>query len=216
MLLTEFLEQTGAKVVAYDIGRRVGAIERADFLAFEQAIRPYPLPMQRKAWFALVQITGDDPQNPLIWFLRLSLDEQGLLVQAERDYLFERLLESAQAHSRGADPQAFLQDNPYAFTPRDDRMALFMRCSAPILDWRLPATTPMHSSISAVRWGGTSGVSSATRGSPTWPVDTAASPCPKQSRSCPVNRWLPFATAWRAVLYRPLWPRHCRHACGRR
>ncbi|HPQ26308.1 MAG TPA: DUF3549 family protein [Gammaproteobacteria bacterium] len=125
MLLTEFLEQTGAKVVAYDIGRRVGAIERADFLAFEQAIRPYPLPMQRKAWFALVQITGDDPQNPLIWFLRLSLDEQGLLVQAERDYLFERLLESAQAHSRGADPQAFLQDNPYAFTPRDDRMALF-------------------------------------------------------------------------------------------
>lgn len=125
MLLTEFLEKTGATVATYDIGRRVGAMERTDFLAFEQAVSPYPLPMQHKAWFALVQITADDPQDPLIWFLRLSLDEQGLLVQAERDYLFERLLESAQARRQGADPQAFLQDNPYAFTPRDDRMALF-------------------------------------------------------------------------------------------
>ena len=124
MLLTEFLEQTGATVAAYDVGRRVGAIAHADFIAFEQAVLPYPLPMQHKAWFALVQTTADDPRDPLIWFLRLSLDEQGLLVQAERDYLLQRLLESVQACRQGADPQAFLQDNPCAFTPRQDRMAL--------------------------------------------------------------------------------------------
>jgi len=61
----------------------------------------------------------------VIWFLRLDLDEQGLLVQAGRDYLLQRLLESARAQNQGGDPQAFLQDNPYAFTPREDRMALF-------------------------------------------------------------------------------------------
>ncbi len=125
LTLYQFLEQTGARVRAYDLGRRIGPIGREPFLAFEQATAPYPQPMQRKAWFALVQLGAEACDDPLIWFLRLDLDEQGLLVQAERDYLLNRLLESAQASSRGADPQVFLQDNPYAFTPREDRMALF-------------------------------------------------------------------------------------------
>jgi hypothetical protein len=34
-------------------------------------------------------------------------------------------LESAQARAGGEDPQALLQDNPYAFSPRQDRMAQF-------------------------------------------------------------------------------------------
>ena len=125
LTLYQFLEQTGARVRAYDLGRRIRPIGREPFLAFEQATAPYPQPMQRKAWFALVQLGAEARDDPLIWFLRLDLDEQGLLVQAERDYLLHRLLESAQASSQGADPQVFLQDNPYAFTPREDRMALF-------------------------------------------------------------------------------------------
>ena len=125
LTLYQFLEQTGARVRAYDLGRRIRPIGREPFLAFEQAIAPYPQPMQRKAWFALVQLGAETRDDPLIWFLRLDLDEQGLLVQAERDYLLHRLLESARASSQGADPQVFLQDNPYAFNPREDRMALF-------------------------------------------------------------------------------------------
>jgi len=123
--LLEFLEQAGAQVRAYDIGRRIGALGRKQFLAFENAYAPYPLPMQRKAWFALVQLPAATPSEPVIWFLRLDLDEQGLLVQAERDCLLNRLLESVRAKTEGSDPQAILQDNPYAFTPREDRMALF-------------------------------------------------------------------------------------------
>ena len=123
--LFEFLEKAGARVSVYDVGRRIAAIGRAQFLAFERAERPYPTPMQRKAWFALVQTSGARPDDPVIWFLRLDLDEQGLLVQAARDYLLNRLLESAQAQSSGADPSGFLRDNPYAFSPREDRMAQF-------------------------------------------------------------------------------------------
>ena len=125
LTLYQFLEQTGARVRAYDVGRRIRPIGREPFLAFEQANAPYPQPMQRKAWFALVQLPPAQRDDPIIWFLRLDLDEQGLLVLAERDYLLNRLLESAQARTQGADPQAFLQDNPYAFKPREDRMALF-------------------------------------------------------------------------------------------
>ncbi len=128
LTLLELLEQSGADVHVYDLGRRVGPLAREQFLAFEQATQPYPQPMQRKAWFALIQNAAGQASEPVIWFLRLSLDEQGLLVQAERDYLLNRLLESAKAQSAGADAQGFLQDNPYAFTPRDDRMALFHAC----------------------------------------------------------------------------------------
>jgi hypothetical protein len=125
--LCEFLERSGAEVRLYDVGRRIGELDRARFLAFEMATAPYPLPMQRKAWVALVQSDKANPADPVIWFLRLGLDEQGLLVQAERDYLLNRLFESAQNRSRseGRTDTDFLQDNPYSFSPREDRMALF-------------------------------------------------------------------------------------------
>lgn len=134
--LLHVLEQSAERVLVYDVGRRIGVLPRDTFFAFEQARTAYPLPMQRKAWFALVQLMAG--AEPVIWFLHLSLDEQGLMIQAERDYLLNRLLESAQARQRGDDAQAFLRDNPHAFTPRDERMALFhARLSA---DLSLPAS----------------------------------------------------------------------------
>lgn len=124
MTLNRFLEASGARVRVYDVGRRVGRIDSETWTGFEQAVLPYPLPLQRKAWVAIVQIAPQQT-DPVIWFLRLSLDEQGLLIQAERDYLLQRLLESAEARSRNPDIEDFLSDNPYAFQPRQDRMALF-------------------------------------------------------------------------------------------
>lgn len=121
--LFEFLERTGKQVRVYDIGRRIGLLPRDRFLAFEHAEAPYPRPWQRQAWIGLVQ-TGDDSE-PIIWFLRLHLDEQGLLVPAERDYLLDRLLAAARADAAPGSGGDFLQDNPVAFTPREDRMALF-------------------------------------------------------------------------------------------
>jgi hypothetical protein len=129
LTLSDFLQHAGASVRVYDIGRRVGRIDAETWQQFEAAIQPYPVPLQRKAWVGLVQVTpgggGAEAAEPVIWFLRLSLDEQGLLVQAERDYLLQRLMESAQAMSHEQGARDFLADNPYAFQPRQDRMALF-------------------------------------------------------------------------------------------
>jgi hypothetical protein len=124
LTLNRFLEDSGSRVRVYDVGRRVSRIDGGTWTAFEQATLPYPLPLQRKAWVAIVQIAPEH-NDPVIWFLRLSLDEQGLLIQAERDYLLQRLLESAQARSKNLETGDFLSDNPYAFQPRPDRMALF-------------------------------------------------------------------------------------------
>ena len=124
LTLFEVLERSGADVSVYDVGRRVGRLPRKRCLAFERACAPYPLPLQRKAWCAFVHAAGESDQ-PVIWFIRLDLDEQGLLVQAARDALLARLLESARAGASGVDPQAELQDNPCAFTPSATRMAQF-------------------------------------------------------------------------------------------
>ena len=121
--LCEFLENTGAEVRVYDMGRRVCEISRDDFVRFENTDIPYPLPMQQKAWFALVQLRTGPADEPLIWFLRFDLDEQGKLILATRDYFIQRLLELAGEGADRADLGAALEDNPFTFKPREDKMA---------------------------------------------------------------------------------------------
>ena len=123
LTLCEFLEDTGAEVRFYDMGRRVVAIARDDFLEFERTARPYPLPMQQKAWFALVQQRPAGAGEPLIWFLCFDLDEQAKLVQATRDYFIHRFVELAGATQGDTDLASALDDNPFTFKPREDKLA---------------------------------------------------------------------------------------------
>lgn len=120
MTLFELLRDSGADVRVYDVGRRVGRIGDDAWLDFERAESRYAMPLRRKAWVALVQCPREQTTDPVIWFVKLSLDEHGLLVQAERDGLLARLAASA-----GADGESALRDNPQAFTPNPQRMALF-------------------------------------------------------------------------------------------
>ena len=87
LTLYGFLEQTGADVRAYDIGRRIGIVERDQFLAFENLAAPYPLPMQRKAWFALLQLPPGKRDDPVIWLLGQVGDSrtQGFIVMPTGD-----------------------------------------------------------------------------------------------------------------------------------
>ncbi len=123
LTLTGFLEDTGARLRYFDMGRRVSPLSREQFLAFERTDLPYPYPMQQKAWFALVQIHAGQEDDPLIWFLQFDLDEQGKLVQANRDYLIHRFLEIASEQPHPGELGRAMQDNPYAFAPREDKMA---------------------------------------------------------------------------------------------
>ena len=126
MTLVEFLENSGAQVRLYDIGRRISEIDRDTFVAFEKTDIPYPFPMQRQAWFAIIQVRTSEVLEPVIWFMRLNLDEQGKLIQATRDYLIHRFVEiAAEAGEEDADLGKALEDNPYTFKPREDRMAVF-------------------------------------------------------------------------------------------
>ena len=123
LTLGGFLERTGARLHVYDMGRRVSPITTELFRAFELGEEPYPWPMQQKAWFALVQAYPDSDSEPLIWFLRFDLDEQARLVLATRDYLIHRFVEIASDPKAETDLGQAMRDNPYAFAPREDKMA---------------------------------------------------------------------------------------------
>jgi len=123
LTLTEFLESTGAQLRFYDLGRRVTPIPRDLFLDFERSTEPYPYPMQQKAWFAIVQEYLHALSEPVIWFLRFDLDEQAKLVLAIRDYLMHRFIEIASGPSGESGLGEAMKDNPYAFAPREDKMA---------------------------------------------------------------------------------------------
>lgn len=180
LTLQRLFEQTGARLSVYDIGRRVARLDPACFQAFEDATEPYPTPMQRKAWIAMVQHGQDAAQEPRIWFLRLALDERGLLVPAQRDELLARLLESVLAPGDAADPLAHLGDNPYAYTPRDDRMALFhallgVELGLPPSRFYAHALEYFEGRLGWEQWGfvGYQGIADVAARHPTAPLDSA-------------------------------------------
>jgi len=121
LTLIGFLQTTGSDIHIYDMGRRINQIPIDCFYDFEEGRAPWPQPLQRQAWFAtLFRPAGET--EPLIWFLRLPLDEQGKLVPASRDELLQYLLEEGLDDSKSEGSGA---QNSYSFRPRDDRLAVF-------------------------------------------------------------------------------------------
>ncbi|WP_207063331.1 DUF3549 family protein [Motiliproteus sp. SC1-56] len=124
--LTEFLRSTDAQFRLFDMGRRVSKLSPETFLRFERAELPYPLPFLHQAWIAVLLWNPKQVDQHLVWFLKLPLDEQGLLVQAARDDFLHRLARSVgdQLLERSAEEDP-LKDNPFSFTPDQEKMAAF-------------------------------------------------------------------------------------------
>lgn len=126
--LIEFLENTQSKIYVFDMGRRIQSITRDDFLEFEKTNLPYPYPLKQQAWLGICIQSLNTTDEPVIWFLKLPLDEQGKLVQASRDYFLHRLLEAVAedlATTEKMTSEDLFKDNPFVFKPREDRMAVF-------------------------------------------------------------------------------------------
>lgn len=134
--LCDFFARSGAEARFYSLGRRVAACSQATLAAFESGEQPWPLPWLGRAQLACVFRLGDS-DDPLIWFLSLPLDEQGLLDPAPRDAFVQRLLETLGRSANrlhgdeGQQIDNLMQDNPLAFTPDIvQRALLHARASA--------------------------------------------------------------------------------------
>ncbi|MDX1304029.1 DUF3549 family protein [Photobacterium sp.] len=124
--LTQLLDNAGCQYKIFDLGRRVSEIDIEQFKAVEENRQPYPWPLQQHAHLSISFWQNGNP--PWIWFLRLPLDERGLLKQAAVGDFIKYVIEAMGA-TLNAEPteeeQQKLAQNPYTFKPNDDKMAIF-------------------------------------------------------------------------------------------
>lgn len=127
--LTDFLKSTDTQFRIFDMGRRISKLNLGDFQRFEQTLIPYPLPLLQQAFIAVLLWNPKDSQQHQIWFLKFPLDEQGKLVLAARDDLLNRFAKTLGSQwldnpdiAETRDP---LKDNPFSFTPDQEKMAAF-------------------------------------------------------------------------------------------
>ena len=128
--LTEFLAMGETHYYIFDLSRLVRQIPNDQFAALEAGQLPFPTPAQQHAWLGIVFWRKDAPANssPFIWFAKFPLDERGLISHAARQHYLQIIVEAL-----GRDitaevrphQEALLKQNPYIFSPSEDKRAAF-------------------------------------------------------------------------------------------
>jgi len=133
--ISDLLVQSNSQFRLYDIGRKITNISQSDFIKIEQAQLPYPSPLQGHA-FIVVVFWQKKSSQPYLWFVKLPLDECGLLNQGARDHFIAILIEALGLQQQNlaqhpanlmltpSEKQAeLLKNNPYHFTPAQYKLA---------------------------------------------------------------------------------------------
>jgi len=124
--LSQFLTTANTQFQVYDMGRRVQHIDMMAFNEIENLNSPYPSPLQGHAQFAIV--FWDASQQHYIWFLKLPLDERGLLSPAPRTQFIKMIVEALgrdPAQTLSEEQQQKLANHPFAFKPSAEKLAIF-------------------------------------------------------------------------------------------
>jgi len=126
--LTELLQQSGVQFRIHDLGRQIKKISPAQFALIETGQKIYPCPYLHHAWLALTLWNPKQKLQNVVWFLKFPLDEQGHLIQTVRDDFINRLMLNINQMLDAKeliDAEDALKDNPFSFTPDDEKMAMY-------------------------------------------------------------------------------------------
>ena len=130
--LTALIASADFNLRWFDVGRRIQPIGQNVAQAFEEGSASWPYPYLRQAWCGLLlwPIDKAADSNPVVWFLRLPLDEQGKLLLPIRDRFLKQLHsalypEGNETKDPGKHLQQALEDSGLVFTPPADRRAIF-------------------------------------------------------------------------------------------
>jgi len=124
--LNALLESTDLKYRWINMGRGIRSINNELFQSIEACHTPYPWPLAYHAWFALIVWNPGKDQQHTIWFFKLPLDEQGLIIPQARDMLIKELLVMLGIVSTKHEGQAKEQPSQsslYTFDPDDEQKA---------------------------------------------------------------------------------------------
>jgi hypothetical protein len=127
--LTDFLQQAQCQFRIYDLGRKVTKISNSAFQKIAENKLPYPYPLQKNAFIGLTfwQVNKQQ-QEHFVWFLKLPVDEQGLLkITAQTSFI--KMVMEAMGENLTADmskgQQERLASNPFVYKPAAEKLAIF-------------------------------------------------------------------------------------------
>ncbi|MEW9797649.1 DUF3549 family protein [Alteromonas sp. CYL-A6] len=127
--ISEFLLTAGTEYRVFDMGRGIYPVPAQTFLEIENAASLPPHPRQQHAWYGLVFWNKQSSSQHYIWFIKLPLDEQGLVVSAARNHFLQIIVDALgsmlQPGEEDADHKRELPDNPYSFVPPQGQLAQF-------------------------------------------------------------------------------------------
>jgi len=123
--ISELFSLSESQYRVFDIGRKIDKISKEEFEKIENNQLPYPYPSQGHAFIALA-FWQKASAHPYLWFVKLPLDERGLLNQGARNHFIAIIIE-ALGSDLTVDPseqqEKLLSNNPYHFTPSQYKLA---------------------------------------------------------------------------------------------
>lgn len=125
--ISELLSLSESQYRIYDVGRKINKISKEQFSKIELNHQPYPFPINSNACIAIIFWQKNSSQ-PYIWFVKLPLDERGLLNQGARNHYIAIIIEALGKDITDApseQQEELLKNNPYHFTPAEYKMAAF-------------------------------------------------------------------------------------------
>jgi hypothetical protein len=124
--ISEFLHQAGTEYRVFDMARGIRTLGSPLFLEIESAIVPAPYPRQQHAWFGILFFNKQMSHEHYIWFVKLPLDEQGLVISAARQEFLKIVVEAlGQTLDQQKKTNNQLPENPFTFVPNQQQLANF-------------------------------------------------------------------------------------------
>lgn len=122
--LSEFLLQAQTQYLVLDLGRGIRKIDNQTFFEWENQQQACSFPRQDHGWFCIVFWNEQLSQERYIWFIKLPLDERGLIIQASRNQFLEIVVQALGTQlEHKHKKQAELPENPYLFVPSQQQLA---------------------------------------------------------------------------------------------
>ncbi|MGS2720283.1 DUF3549 family protein [Paraglaciecola aestuariivivens] len=124
--ISEFLLQAGTDYRVFDMARGIRPLSSQTFLDIENGSQAAPFPRQQHAWFGILFFNKQLSKELYIWFVKLPLDEQGLVMNAGRQQFLHIVVEAlGKSLDKQDNPNNQLPENPFTFVPSQQQLASF-------------------------------------------------------------------------------------------
>ena len=122
--ISEFLLHAGTEYIVLDVSRGRHVLDNQYFFDIENNKDVFPRPRQNNAWLCIMFWNKNESAEHYIWYLKLPIDERGLLQAAARDQFLQILIEALGTQMQLNDSvEAGLPENPFVFTPSQQMRA---------------------------------------------------------------------------------------------